>query len=218
VVIDLVLIGLVVGGYPIAITAFIVLLGAERGVRKGAGFVFGWLVSLAIVLVGTIAFTGNHPPRPSTAPSIAGLVVKLVVGLVLVLVAVRQQRRRGRPKEPKPPPKWQSHVDTMSPWLASGVAFLIQPWGLVAAGVATVMEMHVGDAGSYLLLGGYCLLASWAYLTMELYAGFRPEKATVMLDRLREWMRTHTDQVIIIASLVVGFWLIGKSAYLLVQS
>jgi len=29
-------------------------------------------------------------------------------------------------------------------------------------------------------------------------------------------MDTHTDQVIIVGSLVLGFWLIGKSIYLVV--
>ena len=32
---------------------------------------------------------------------------------------------------------------------------------------------------------------------------------------MRKWIDTHTDQVIIVVSLVLGFWLIGKSAYLL---
>ena len=34
--------------------------------------------------------------------------------------------------------------------------------------------------------------------------------------RLRNWLDTHTDQVIIIVSLGLGLWLVGKSVYLLV--
>ena len=34
--------------------------------------------------------------------------------------------------------------------------------------------------------------------------------------RTREWIDSHTDQVIIVVSLVLGFWLIGKSVYLIV--
>ena len=34
--------------------------------------------------------------------------------------------------------------------------------------------------------------------------------------RIRVWIDTHTDQVIIVASLVLGLWLVGKSIYLIV--
>jgi hypothetical protein len=36
------------------------------------------------------------------------------------------------------------------------------------------------------------------------------------LSRTRAWIDSHTDQVIIIVSLVLGFWLVGDSLYLIV--
>jgi hypothetical protein len=36
------------------------------------------------------------------------------------------------------------------------------------------------------------------------------------LRRLRIWLDTHRDQVIITLCLLLGFWLAGKSTYLLV--
>jgi hypothetical protein len=38
----------------------------------------------------------------------------------------------------------------------------------------------------------------------------------VVLD-LRKWPDTHRDQVIIVIALLLGFWLAGKSKYLLVS-
>ena len=35
-------------------------------------------------------------------------------------------------------------------------------------------------------------------------------------DREETWMETHTDQVIILGSLILGFWLIANSLYLIV--
>ena len=32
----------------------------------------------------------------------------------------------------------------------------------------------------------------------------------------RNWIDTHTDQVIIVVSFVLGFWLVGDSIYLIV--
>ena len=51
---------------------------------------------------------------------------------------------------------------------------------------------------------------------MEIYAGFRPQPAQEFLARLRQWIDTHTDQVIIIVSLLLGFWLVGNSIYYIV--
>jgi threonine/homoserine/homoserine lactone efflux protein len=67
-VLNLVLIGLAIALDPLPLTAFTLVLPSERGVRKGAAFVFGWLVSLAIVVTITVVATGNNPPRPSTVP------------------------------------------------------------------------------------------------------------------------------------------------------
>ena len=75
--------------------------------------------------------TGNDPPKPSTAPSLASLSVKIALGAVLVVIAVRHIGARGRPKPPKKPLKWQEHVDGMSPWFAMVLAPTLQPWALI---------------------------------------------------------------------------------------
>ncbi len=213
---DLILIGLAVTLDPLPLTAFIVLLASQRGLRKGAAFVFGWLVSLAAVVAITILATANRPPKPNTAPSIAGLAIKIAIGVGLVAIAVRQRRKMSQPKKPKKPPKWQAGVDRMSPWFAMGLAPLLQPWGLIAAGVATVMEAKLSSFDSYIALFAFCVIATSSYISLELYAGFRPETSQTFLSRIKAWIENHTDQAIIIGSLVLGFWLIGKSIYLLV--
>ena len=216
-ILNLVLIGLAVALDPLPLTAFLVVLPSRRGVRKGAAFVFGWLVSLAAVVTITVLATGNNPPKPSTAPSLAALVVKIVLGAVLVWIAVRHIRARGRPKPPKKPPKWQEHVDSMSPWFALGLAPALQPWVLIGAGAATVVQAKLSSWESFLALFLYCVLASSSYLAMELYAVFRPAQSQALLNRARTWIDTHTDQVIIVGSLIIGFWLIGDSLYLIVS-
>ena len=98
---DLVLIGVAIALDPLPLTAFLVVLPSKRGVVKGAAFVFGWLVSLGIVVTITVLATGNNPPQPNTAPSLASLAVKIALGVVLVVIAVRHIRARGKPKPPK---------------------------------------------------------------------------------------------------------------------
>ena len=214
-VLNLVLIGLAITLDPLPLTAFIVVLPSKRGVRKGAAFVFGWLLSLAVVVTVTVLATGNNPPKPSTAPSLAALAAKIAIGVVLLIIAIRHIRARGRPKPPKKPPKWQEHVDTMSPWFALGLAPALQPWGLIGAGAATVVQAKLSSWESYLALFLFCLLASASYLFMEIYTVFRPGQSQALLARFRTWIDTHTDQVIISGSLILGFWLIGNSLYLI---
>ena len=215
-ILNLIVIGVAVALDPLPLTAFLVVLPSRRGVRKGAAYVFGWLISLAVVVAVTVLATGNSPPKPSTAPSLAALAVKIALGAVLVWIAVRHIRARSQPKPPKKPPKWQEHVDSMSPWFALGLAPALQPWVLIGAGAATVVEAKLSSWESFLALFLYCVLASSSYLAMEIYAVFRPAQSQALLGRARTWIDTHTDQVIIAGSLIIGFWLIADSLYLIV--
>ena len=213
---DLVLVGTAIALDPLPLTAFLVVLTSRRGVRKGAAFVFGWLASLATVVAVTVLATGNNPPQPNTAPSLAALAVKIAIGLVLIVIAIRRHRRMGRPKPPKKPPKWQAHVDAVSPWFALGLAPALQPWLLISAGAATVVEAKLSSWEDYLALFLYCVLASASYLAMQSYAAFRPGRSQAFLARTRTWINTHTDQAITVGSLIVGLWLIAKDIYLIV--
>ncbi|HEY7261153.1 MAG TPA: GAP family protein [Trebonia sp.] len=213
---NLVLIGLAVALDPLPLTAFLIVLPSQRGARKGAAFVFGWLISLAVVVAVSVVATGNNPPKPQTAPSIAALAVKAALGGVLVVIAIRHRREmRQQPKKPKKPPKWQEHVDNMSPWFAMGLAPALQPWVLIGAGAATVVEAKLSSWESYLALFLYCVLASSTYLAMEIYAVFRPAQSRAFLANFRAWIDDHTDQAIVLGSLIIGLWLIANSLSLI---
>jgi hypothetical protein len=161
--------------------------------------------------------TGNNPPKPATVPSLASLVIKIALGVVLVVIAARHIRARGQPKPPKKPPKWQQQVDSMSPWFAMILAPTLQPWVLIGAGAATVAEAKLSSWESFVVLFVYCVLASSSYLAMEIYAVVRPGQSQALLARFRTWIDTHTDQVIIAGSLIIGFWLIANSLYLILS-
>jgi hypothetical protein len=63
----------------------------------------------------------------------------------------------------------------------------------------------------------FCLLATSSFLVMELYAAFSPEAANARLEQVRTWIDTHTDQAIVVLSLIVGCFLLGSSIYLIVS-
>jgi hypothetical protein len=208
------LIGLGIALEPFPLTAFILVLSAERGTWKGLAFVLGWLACLVVVIAAVFLATGDSPAKPHAVPSTAVLAVKLALGVVLILVAVRQRRRMGRPRKP---PAWMARLDRLSLLSVAGLAAFLQPWTLVAAGAATVAQAKLATAGSYLVLVLFCLLATASFLYLELYATFVPARAGARLERMRTWLDFHQDEVIIAICLLLGLWLVGKSIYLLVS-
>ena len=72
-------------------------------------------------------------------------------------------------------------------------------------------------AGDYVTLLLFCVLATSSFLYLELYTVFAPAAAGKRLVRLRTWLDTHRDQVMVVVLLLLGFWLAGKSIYLLVS-
>src|SRR6516164_6684691 len=214
-VLDLVIIGLAITLEPLTIVAFILILGAQQGVRKGLAFILGWMACLVAVIAAVVLLTGGKPPRPQTVPSTAALVVKALLGAVLIWVGLRQRRRMGRPRKQ---PGWMARLDHLSLWAAAGLGVFLQPWTLVAAGAATVIQAKLSTAGDWLALVMFCLLATSTFLVLELYTAFRPEAASVRMEQVRQWIDKHQDQAIVIGALLVGAWLLVDSLYLIVAS
>jgi len=79
-----------------------------------------------------------------------------------------------------------------------------------------VVETKLSGWQSYVALFLFCALASSSYLAMEVYAAVSPDQSQALPGRVRTWIDTHKDQVIIVGSLILGFWLIAHSIYLIV--
>lgn len=224
---DLFLIGLVITLYPLPIMAFVLVLSAPRGVWKGLVFILAWLGCLVAVIAAVILLTGGEPPPPRSPPSHAAHAAKLAIGIGLVLYgAHRRRRRHGVPASPASSRSgspgssgssgggaFTSRMDQATAWSAAGLALLLQPWGMVGAGAATVVEADLSRSGSYLALLAFCLLATSSLLAMELYMVFAPDRAAVALTDLRTWLSEHKDRAIVVTCLVLGLWLVGRSLY-----
>ena len=214
-VLDLVIIGLVIALLPLTVVAFILILGARQGLWKGLAFIAGWMACLVAVIAVVVLVTGGKPPAPRTAPTTAALVVKALLGALLIWVGLRQRKRMGRPRKE---PGWMARLDHLSPWAAAGLGVFLQPWSLVAAGAATVVQASLSTAGDWLALVVFCLLATSSFLVMELYAAFAPAAAAVRFDQIHKLINTHQDQAIVVGALAVGAWLLGHSLYAIVAA
>ncbi|MFD3328076.1 GAP family protein [Streptomyces sp. NPDC058701] len=232
---DLILIGLAVTLFPLPVMAFVLVVSGSRGVRNGLAFILAWLACLIAVMAVVLLLTDGQPPPPRSPPSIAALVATLVIGIGLVAYSERRRRRAGRRKAaPEPPGPDPAHpsdpsdpsdasstsgtsvtsrMDDATGWSAAALAVLLQPWGMVGAAAATVVQADLSHAESFLALTGFCVLATSTLLAMELYVVFSPERAQRVLLGLRGWLEGHKDPAIVAICLLLGLWLVGRSLY-----
>ncbi|MEU7038525.1 GAP family protein [Streptomyces sp. NPDC046237] len=212
-VLDLIVIGTAITLGPLHNSAFILLLSSRRGVRQGLAFLLSWLANLIAVIALVVLLTGGQPPARHTAPSTAAIAAKLAIGVALVLYGVYRHRR---PPRPHGPPRWAARIDNASPVTAAGLAWLLQPWGLVGAGAATALDADLSTLTDWLALTGYCLLATLSLIVMEMYAVWAPTVANARLNALRSWLEQHQEQLVVTLSLLIGVWLTARSIYELV--
>ncbi|MFI1765642.1 GAP family protein [Streptomyces sp. NPDC020800] len=215
-VLDLLLIALAITLDPLPLTAFVLVVASAKGVWKGLVFILSWLACLVAVIAMVLALTGGHPPAPRSTPSTAVLAAKLAIGVGLVVYGEHRRRRmvaeRSHHRAPEPP-SLTSELDRSTVWTSAGLAVLLQPWGMVAAGATTVVSADLSHPVTWLVLFSFCLLATASLLAVELYVVLAPEQAKPRLLKLRAWMKEHQQQAIVILCLGLGLWLTGKSIY-----
>ncbi|MFF7757700.1 GAP family protein [Streptomyces griseorubiginosus] len=218
-VLDLVVIGLAITVFPLSVTAFVLVLSTRGGVWKGLVFILAWLACFVAVIAAVLLTTGGKPPAPHSPPSTASSAVKLAIGVGLVGYGWYRHRSRRRKRAGAAPSSSRhkssgglmARLDRISLWTAAGLGPLLQPWGLVAAGAATVVGADLSHTSSYLALFGYVLLATSSLLAMEIYMTFAPDSAGVRLDKLRVWITTHQEQALVTVALVAGLFLVSRS-------
>ena len=225
-VFDLLLIALAITLDPLPLMAFVLVVASVRGARTGLAFISGWLTCLVAVIALVLTVTGGQPPQPKSPPSTASLAIKVAIGVSLVAYGIHRRRRAVHhdpsgtgtsPSKGRSSAFLTSRLDRGALWPAAGLAILLQPWGLVAAGAMTVVEADGSDPTTWLVLVAYCIIATATLLAAELYAVFKPASALRRLRELRSWMQGHAEQAIVYGSVVVGLLLAGKSAYALAQ-
>ncbi|WP_327281713.1 MULTISPECIES: GAP family protein [unclassified Streptomyces] len=230
-VLDLMLIALAITLDPLPLMAFALVVSSARGVWKGLAFILAWLACFVAVIAAVLALTDGEPLPPRSPPGVAGLAAKLAIGIGLVFYGLHRRRlmrgsdavRAGAAADGAAPPAPEAHEDSAdkvakgldgsSIWAVAGLAVLVQPWGMVAAGATTVLEANTSHASTYAALFGFCLLATASLLAAELYIVFAPEVAQARLLRLRGWLKDHSQQAIVVICLVLGLYLTGKSIY-----
>ena len=99
----------------------------------------------------------------------------------------------------------------MSAWFAFGLGILIQPWPLVIAGIATVIEAKLDSALSVLAIFGFCLLSSASIIVLESMRALRPGPSAALIAAFRAWIDLHAALIVVALSSIAGLYLVVAS-------
>jgi hypothetical protein len=207
--------GAVIAVQPLPILAFILVLGTDHGARKGAAF------------HRRMDRLSSH--RRCRHARVHGRVTAETVNRSCCRRArghAPLRRRLGRhacfrhfrhtdaaPSEPS----WMTRLDDLHSTGAAILGVLTQPWPLIAAGVALVMEADVSKSASVSALVLFGVIATSALATMEIYSLAAPTAAASRLHALHSWLNEHRTQAITVVSAVLGTYLVIKSLIGLVK-
>ncbi len=200
---------------PMAIVGFILMLVSAGGLVKAWGFIGGWAIgtALVLVLVGLLVSTSAEDDGSGTNQAVAW--VKIVLGGVLIALAWHQFQTRPKPGQVAALPKWMSALDTFTPVKAFGLGAMLGtlnpknlPLLIASAGV-------IGQAG---LSGGEEVLVYLVFILLACLGMLIPigiflaagEKGAAILDEVREWLVANNAVIMAVLFLILGVSLLGK--------
>jgi Sap, sulfolipid-1-addressing protein len=206
------LVALIITIEPLPIIAFILILSAEHGVKKGLAYIVGWVLCLFMLIIVTVNFTEDRTTsHRNYLPAWATTATAFVVGVLAIAFAVHRHRH---PKEPSSAtPKWASRLDTMPLWIAALFGVLMQPWPFVVAGSAKIAAQNYERVHQVIALLIFGVISTSTLLAMEIYSVASPNRSRVRLDGIHTWIDTHRQGVITGLLSVIGVWLIVQSVY-----
>lgn len=200
---------------PLAIIAVILMLITPRARANGVSFLLGWMVGLAAVsTVVLIVSESLGVTSSSHERSWVGL-IKLVLGLILLVLAGLEFRRRPKPGQDPPTPRWMKELDRTTPPRALGLSFIlssVSPKTFVLGAVAAlaVAQRSLSAADQALAVVVLVVIGSLGILAPVAVYLARGRKAGERLQDWKVWLVAHDAAVACALLLVFGALLIGK--------
>ncbi len=199
---------------PIPIIGVVLMLGTPRARSNGPAFILGWLLGLTVVGAIVLAVASGVDASESGQPASWVGVLKLVLGVVLLLLAVKQWRGRPRGDADAALPGWMRTIDHFTPAraLAMGVALsAINPKNLVLTigASAAIAQTGISTGDKAIALAVFVLIATLGPGIPVATYFFMGERATRMLDELKNWMGHNNATIMAVILLVIGTKLLG---------
>ncbi len=199
---------------PVPIIAVVLMLATERGRANGPAFILGWLIGLSVVGVIVLLVSSGADASESGEPAQWVSVLKLVLGVLLLLIAVREFRSRPRGDVEATLPGWMRTIDRFTPQrsLALGVGLsAVNPKNLLlTVGAASAIAQSGISAGQQAIALAVFVVIGTLGLGLPVAIYFlMGERATRILDNLKNWMGHNNAAILAVLCLVIGAKLIG---------
>jgi Sap-like sulfolipid-1-addressing protein len=186
------------------------MLASDRP-SNAVAWLAGWTLSTFGIGVLIVLFFGGYDFSKSGTPTTVACVVQILLGLLLLVAAVRFWARRpartGKlPKEPG----WMTKIGKMSPiWAFLIGAFWINTTLVIAAGVDT-LRAELSNRQSIVVFAAFTLVTLSVQGALILYAYLLPERATVGLRRIREWIARNQEAALAVVAFALAIWLASQ--------
>lgn len=200
---------------PVAIIAVIVALASPRKLGSVLGFLVGWILGSAVIVVAVELLASIIPASDfSMAPVIAGSVL-IVLGALLILMASGQLRTRPGPGELDRMPSWVASVGAMTMARAFVVGLLevvANPKNLLLL-IAGGLVIGVGSLPLVPLaitIAIYVVIAALSLLIAAISHLVAARKVTGPAETVRAWLVAHNSAILAVVMFIVGVVVIGQ--------
>lgn len=196
---------------PIMATILILLSPNKR--RTSIGFLVGWVIGIALVIVAFALLAYLIPAAPPRRSQTTLGVVLILIGVALVVLAIAVWRRgAGRPNADLP--KWLSTVGTMTPRQGFGLALLlnIRPKALLlsAAGGISIRGDDLSTAEVVIVVCVYTIVSASAVAVPVIASLAAPVKTERRLVAARSWIADNSRIVSVVILILIGVVIIGN--------
>ena len=200
--------------FPIPIIAAVLIVGSERGRRKGGVFLLAWAAGLAVVVGVVLVVAGAADASDEGEPATWVSVLLLALGVTLIGLAAKQWRGRPGSAEEPPTPAWMRAVGDFTPTKAAGTGFALSGLNpknvlLSVAAAAEIAEVGLPAGQQAAVLAVFVVVASAGVATPLLLVLALGARAGELLERLRAWMTRRNAVVMAALFLLIGLKLIA---------
>lgn len=214
-VLTLLLLALALAVQPWSVLAAVLLVASKGGVAKATAYVAGWVLSLTVVAIATLALYPASPKVAASSPWVSWVQIASGVALGGWLLV---RSRRPVTTKPDAQPKWMGRLDSMSPAPAFVLGAFLPNYAIVVAAVGDVIQAGLPQGRAALDMFLFVVVASAGVAGPLLLVVIRRDDAPAIHQRWRAWLIAHGHELLTVVLAVVAVVLITKGVVGLVNS
>ncbi len=205
-------IALAVAMSTVPITATILILLSPNRNRSGLGFLIGWVLGMAVVVVLAVLGARTLPVVETRTPGDAIGIAEIIVGAGILVFGIIEARRAAH--HPKTGGStWLDRVGSFGPFASFGLAFALnfRPKGLLL-GVAAGLSI-AGDVRAFtrtaIAVAFYLVIASSTVVVPIVATLVSPKRMQPRLVAAHDWLDHNSQTVTAVILLIIGAVIVG---------